>query len=142
MEAFVPSTGHYCYLPDLPGDERHYHTMEEMTVCGGYNTTDTGDSTSTSCLSLIDGTWQTTTTLLEKRLIVLIDDPHYHFSSLVPDICPNNHSPVIHITRYSHVSWASPSGLRMLGGHRSRWTSERIQEDETSVSGFPLNYAL
>merc|ERR1712130_996842 len=67
----------------------------------------------TSCLTLIDGTWQTTTTLLEGR--------------------------------FSHSSWASPSGVILLGGESystSRDTSERIQEDGTSVSGFPLEYSL
>ena len=63
VEVFVPSTGQHCQLPDLPGDPRDHHTMEEMTVCGGYYST----SSETSCLTLIDGTWQTTTTLLEKR---------------------------------------------------------------------------
>ena len=63
VEVFVPSTDKHCQLPDMPGDGRYYHTMEEMTVCGGgfYN------KTRTSCLTLIDGTWKTTYTLLERR---------------------------------------------------------------------------
>jgi len=105
VEVYIPSTGQHCQLPDLPGDPRDGHTMEEMTVCGGFVT-----STGTSCLTLIDGTWQTTTTLLEWRLW--------------------------------HSSWASPSGVILLGGINSRRTSERIQEDGTSVSGFPLEYDL
>ena len=60
VEVYIPSTGQHCQLPDLPGDPRYFHTMEEMTVCGGYYGTRT-------CLTLIDGTWQTTTTLLEER---------------------------------------------------------------------------
>ena len=63
VEVFIPSTGQHCQLPDLPGIIRHHHTMEEMTVCGGGGCT----STMTSCLTLIDGTWQNTTTLLENR---------------------------------------------------------------------------
>merc|ERR1719300_318920 len=41
VEVYIPSTGQHCQLPDLPGDPRWYHTMEEMTVCGGgyYNST-------------------------------------------------------------------------------------------------------
>merc|ERR1712066_317884 len=77
------------------------------TVCGG------GPyfSTETSCLTLIDGTWMTTTTLLEER--------------------------------WYHSSWASPSGVILLGGgSNSGRTSERIQEDGTSVSGFPLEYDI
>merc|ERR1719300_1802563 len=103
VEVYVPSTGQHCQLPDLPGEKRDWHTMEEMMVCGGYYTR-------TSCLTLIDGTWQTTITLLDER-----DD---------------------------HSSWASPSGVILLGGEGSPRTSERIQEDGTSVSGFPLEYSL
>ena len=62
VEVYIPSTGQHCQLPDLSGYPRNYHTMEEMMVCGGAYT-----STVTSCLTLIDGTWQTTTTLLESR---------------------------------------------------------------------------
>ena len=130
MEVFVPSTGQHCQLPDLPGDPRYAHTMEEMTVCGGgYN-----DSTTTSCLTLIDGAWQTTTTLLEQRsyseIINMTHDTHYLFASLILTI------------RRDHSSWASPSGAMLLGGLYSKNTSERIQEDGTSVSGFPLDYDL
>merc|ERR1719210_2733070 len=77
VEVFVPSTGQHCQLPDLP-DTIFAHTMEEMTVCGGLS------STTRSCLTLIDGTWQTTTTLLASR--------------------------------YFHSSWASPSGVILIGG--------------------------
>ena len=63
MEAYVLSTGQHCQLPDLSGDPRWDHTMEEMTVCGGgyYDTTEK------SCLTLIDGSWETTATLLDER---------------------------------------------------------------------------
>merc|ERR1719378_1971379 len=44
--------------------------------------------------------------------------------------------------RYHHSSWASPSGVRILGGHGGPWTSERIQEDGTSVGGFTLEFPL
>merc|ERR1711973_445306 len=116
MTGFVPSTGQHCQLPDLPGLPRYWHTMEEMTVCGGHgNGDDYGDTSAryhdpTSCLTLKDGTWQTTATLLGAR--------------------------------WGHSSWASPSGVILLGGGWSPRTSERIQEDGTSVSGFPLEYPL
>ena len=61
VEVFVPSTGQHCTLPNLPA-KRSHHTMEEMVVCGGY-----GSDTWTSCLSLTDDGWETTTTLLERR---------------------------------------------------------------------------
>ena len=60
VEVYIPSTGQHCQLPDLPGEKRTIHTMEKMTVCGGLYT-------KKSCISLIDGAWQTTTTLLEER---------------------------------------------------------------------------
>ena len=63
VEVFVPSTGQHCTLPDLPA-KRFYHTMEEMVVCGGG---DNDSGTRTSCLSLTDDGWETTTTLLKSR---------------------------------------------------------------------------
>ena len=62
VEVYIPSTGQHCELPDMP-DGRYYHSMEGMEVCGGDDT-----DTQTSCLSLTDeGTWERTTTLLERR---------------------------------------------------------------------------
>ena len=63
VEVFLPSSGQHCTLPDLPA-KRYRHTMEEMVVCGGG---DSGTSTRTSCLTLTDDGWETTTTLLERR---------------------------------------------------------------------------
>ena len=62
VEVFIPSTGQHCHLPDIPGEERAGHTMDGVTLCGGYDT-----NTETSCLTLTDGTWETSTTLQEKR---------------------------------------------------------------------------
>ena len=62
VEVYVPSTGQHCQLPSLP-DERYNHGIEAMTVCGGGGS----DDTKTSCQTLTDGSWETTTTLLEKR---------------------------------------------------------------------------
>ena len=63
VEVFVPSTGQHCTLPDLPA-RRYWHTMEEMVVCGG-GAYDSG--TMTSCTTLTESGWETTTTLLERR---------------------------------------------------------------------------
>ena len=59
VEVFLPSTGQHCTLPDLPA-KRSGHTMEEMVVCGG------GDN-DTTCTTLTEAGWETTTTLLEER---------------------------------------------------------------------------
>ena len=42
--------------------------------------------------------------------------------------------------RIRHSSWASPSGLILLGGTDSKKTSEKIQEDGTSSFSFELKY--
>ena len=55
-EVFVPSTGQHCDLPALTG-WRFVFTMEKMTICGGQNTAST-------CETLTEGTWQTTTAAL------------------------------------------------------------------------------
>ena len=47
------------------------------------------------------------------------------------------------ITRYDHSSWVSPSGLTILlgGGYSfTTRTTEKIQEDGTSVKSFDLEY--
>ena len=61
VEVFVPSTGQHCTLPDLPA-KRMQHTMEGFVLCGGYDV-----ATRTSCLTLTDAGWETTTTLLQWR---------------------------------------------------------------------------
>ena len=62
-EVYVPSTGAHCELPAIPGDGRFQHTLENMTLCGGY----ASSNTLKSCLTLEDGQWKATTTLLEDR---------------------------------------------------------------------------
>ena len=86
------------------------------------------------CLTLIDGSWKTTTTLLEKRYTYL-GNPATAFYRVIYAI-------INLIFRNGHSSWASPSGLMLLGGWASPKTSERIQGDGTSVSGFNLEYDL
>ena len=65
-EVFVPSTGQHCQLPGIV--ERTGHTMEQLTVGGGYNvnilSNIPSNITMTSCFTLINGAWEKTTTLL------------------------------------------------------------------------------
>ena len=70
VEVFVPSTGQHCPLPDLPVEGRGHHTMHKMTVCGGRGSDNTNQVIRTSCLTLTDGAWETTTTLIEKRCLM------------------------------------------------------------------------
>ena len=65
-EVYVPSTGQHCTLPSLP-DMRWWHTMEGRMVCGGGDEFGPGTTLSTSCITLTDAGWETTTTLLESR---------------------------------------------------------------------------
>ena len=71
-------------------------------------------------------------------------DGNYHVdTSHVSDDCPLLVSPImITIIRYGHSSWASPSGVILLGGGSSPRTSERIQDDGTSTDSFSLGYDL
>ena len=46
---------------------------------------------------------------------------------------------IIIIIRDAHSSWASPSGLLLMGGYETR-TTEKIQEDGTSSYSFDLKY--
>ena len=63
VEVFLPSTGQHCLLPNMTGDPRYYHTMQDLTVCGGSAYTDTNKL----CLSLTGGGWVNTSYLLEYR---------------------------------------------------------------------------
>ena len=60
VELYIPSTGVQCQLTDLPGPPRYHFSSEGLSLCGGWDTR-------TSCITLTDGTWQATTTLLENR---------------------------------------------------------------------------
>ena len=64
IRVFVPSTGHHCKLPDPPSSLGREHSQEKMVACGGKGSNDT----LTSCHALTSsGTWERTTTLLERR---------------------------------------------------------------------------
>jgi len=103
---------------------RHHHSLDEKTVCGGtHEGTEVPDegipadqdivtpaTQPTSCLTLTDDGTWETTTTL------LLEQ------------------------RWWHSSWASPSGLILMGGGKSKNTTEKINEDGTSSYSFPLEY--
>ena len=99
-----------------------------LRVCGGSYSADTR----TSCLTLTDEVWQTTTTLREQR-----SDQIRYFDYLR---FLRKKLSVIVITRAGHSSWAAPSGTILLGGSFSPRTSEKILEDGTSTYSFDLEY--
>jgi len=59
VEVFNPSDKTGCLLPSLP-DERWYHTMDSLELCGGY-------STRTTCITFTSGQWVTSHALTEER---------------------------------------------------------------------------
>ena len=121
----MPSTGQHCRLADLPAGRRQ-PSMENNVVCGGKD----GPEHKTSCLTLTSGgTWEKTTELLDKR-------QSFSLFSLVQCF-----SKILNL-RVGHCSWASPSGLILLGGYDSRRTTEMIQENGTSAYSFTLEYDL
>ena len=55
--------------------------------------------------------------------------------------CPCSAMIIILIFRSDLASWASPSGVILLGGYGSTTTTEKIQEDGTSTYSFNLTYS-
>ena len=44
--------------------------------------------------------------------------------------------------RYDHVSWATGSGVYLMGGYSGPRTSEKVKEDGSVEDGFVLKYEL
>ena len=42
--------------------------------------------------------------------------------------------------RYHHLSWATASGVYLIGGYFSKKTSEKVKLDGSVVNGFSLKY--
>ena len=62
MEVFYPTDDKQsCVLPSLP-DQRRYHTMDSLEICGGVIT-----STRTTCITFTSGQWVTSHALAEER---------------------------------------------------------------------------
>jgi len=116
VEVFVPSTGQHCRLPSLPGGSRADHSINENIVCGG------GPYNSDPNYTGHDETRSSCVTLAS-------DGTWLETTRLLEQ-------------RYHHSSWASPSGLILLGGRGSKRTTEKIQEDGTSSYSFELKYDL
>ena len=48
VEVVVPATGQFCSLPNLPDENRYYHTMNGVYICGGKQS---------DCLHFSEGEW-------------------------------------------------------------------------------------
>ena len=62
VEALFSNGTNYCGLPDLPVT-RWYHSQDGLLACGGAGDRNDGDS----CVTLSDGQWTQTHTLLHIR---------------------------------------------------------------------------
>ena len=124
VEMFVPSSGRHCNLPDIPGGRRVDHTMEKLTICGG------GYYTSTFCLTLTDGTWETSTTLREERWVywwiwTWPQLSYQHFSCLwgLSPPCQSNND-------YNYQEGSLQLGLTVRNDlTRRKWQSQDQWED-------------
>jgi len=100
-------------LPSLPED-RHGHSMEGLTICGGLEVSIVTDptNTTTTCISFSSGQWVTSHRLVEER--------------------------------YGHSSWAMAEGTVLVGGYVSLSpnTTEIVKEDVyNGVPGFNLQHS-
>ena len=79
-----------------------------------------------------------------RRCFIPADVPQAVFDMQVTLVLKNsNHSYNIILTiRWKSSSWASPSGIILMGGDVSDKTTEQIQEDGTSTYSFALKHAL
>jgi len=111
VEVFDPTTGQSCELPSLPVD-RHGHTMDGLTICGGMDIaslTGTTD-TNTTCITFSSGEWVTSHSLAEVRLY--------------------------------HSSWATAEGIMLVGGFLHENTTEIVTEAEyDGEPSFDLQYS-
>ena len=57
-----------------------------------------------------------------------------------PDSGTWNQSHTLREARVAHLSWATTSGLYLLGGYNTRLTSEKINVDSSVVQSFNLKY--
>ena len=70
-----------------------------------------------------------------------LTDKYIHILSLISVIAVISLLIIIFIIRWGHSSWASPSGLMLLGGGGDGLrTTEKINENGTSSYSFPLKY--
>ena len=128
VEVFVPSTGHHCWLPDLPTRMNHLdHTMEELTVCGGWE-----PPTSSHCWTFQQGVWNMTSTLKHPRLVT--------GHMCMCNVSNGTHPAYPILLRGMHSSWASPSGTILMGGYDSPKTTEKLGTNGFTTDSFTLQY--
>ena len=110
-EIFLRSTNTFCSLPDLP-EWRVIHTQDGPWACGGLgNPQRRFPDTRTSCAKWSDGSWIS------------------GYSSWGE-----------YYMRVGHVSWATASGVYLMGGMGNMENSELVKEDGSVTEGFNLKY--
>ena len=112
-EIYLPSTKTFCSLPDLP-EWRVIHTQDGPWACGGLGNPQRRfpeADTSTSCAKWNEGSWISEYSKWDGYRL-----------------------------RIGHVSWATSSGLYLMGGMGNMETSELVKEDGSVEEGFKLQY--
>ena len=100
-----------CSLPELP-EARRLHSQDGGLACGGL----TNNAATNICFkwSPSNGTWTQSHTL---------------------DL-----NPVTHTYRSGHVSWATASGVYLIGGFYTVKTSQKVKLDGSVEKSFSLKY--
>ena len=111
VELFNPVTKSSCFLPQL-AERRRYHTLDGGVLCGGELEFGSHQNSNSHILTLCE-------TFTNGKWI---------------------HSHTLKFKRRSHVSWTTSSGVYLIGGFRSPYTSEIVKEDGTVTEGFKLKY--
>ena len=110
-ELYNPATKTSCSLPQL-SDRRRYHSLDGGILCGGELEFGSHENSDSHILTLCE-------TFTNGKWI---------------------QSHTLKLKRRSHVSWATSSGVYLMGGARSPYSSEIVKEDGTSIEGFRLRY--
>ena len=110
-EIYLPDTKTSCSLPNMP-EMRRYHTQDGGLVCGGELEFGSHQNSNSHILTICD-TWSNGTWLRSHTL---------------------------KFKRRSHVSWTTPSGVYLIGGFRSPWTSELVMKNGTVREAFRLTH--
>ena len=110
-EIYLPDTNTRCSLPQMP-EMRRYHTQDGGLVCGGELEFGSYSNSNSHILTLCD-TWANGTWIRSHTL---------------------------KFKRRSHVSWVTPSGVYLIGGFRSPYTTEIVMENGTVIEGFRLKH--
>ena len=104
-----------CYLPELPL-QISQHSQDGPLACGGEST---GGNELKSCMKWSGGWW---------------------FGCCIPigGSWPQSHN--FSLERVNHVSWATASGVYLIGGYINSRKTSLVKEDGSAEEGFKLKH--